>query len=194
MDSEDEENPAISPSPYDIYSQAPTGEQVAALAAFKHQLAQAQPIYAMQEAMKRADVAKNRYAFSLLRSAAGPMDEFRAWAQENPGMARLAYDFGKKTQGIQQFLTEPSTYTPIPYNPTGSYGDMLLRGTSTKIRNIAGEAAVKLKNATVPPVSRAAVGAARAVAPRAGVLPSFGTLMLRGYTGSEQPLDYPGAY
>lgn len=182
------------PSPYDIYSQAPTDEQVAALAAFKHQLAQAQPIYAMQEAMKRADVAKNRYAFSLLRSAAGPVGEFRAWAQENPGMARLAYDFGKRTQGLQQFLTEPRTYTPIPYNPTGSYGDMLLRGTSTKLRNIAGEAAVKLKNATVPSVSRAAVGAAHAAVPYAGALPSFGTLMLRGYMGSEQPLDYPGAY
>lgn len=125
------------PSPYDYLGSAPTAEQVAALGAFKAQLARSQPIYAMQEAMERAETAKNRYAFSLLRAASGPFDEFRAWAQENPGMARLAYDFGKKTQGIQQFLTEPSTYTPIPYNPTGGYGDMLLRGGSTKLRNLS---------------------------------------------------------
>lgn len=184
-----------SPSPYDYLGSAPTAEQVAALGAFKAQLARSQPIYAMQEAMKRAETAKNRYAFSLLRAASGPFDEFRAWAQENPGMARLAYDFGKKTQGIQQFLTEPSTYTPIPYNPTGGYGDMLLRGGSTKLRNIAGEAATKLKNAVVPPTANVVVRGARAAAQplELGVL-SPGALFLRGYAGSTVPQEYPGAY
>lgn len=185
------------PSPYDLVGagRAPNADQVAALAEFKDQLARSQPIYAMQEAMKRADVAKNRYAFSLLRSAAGPVDEFRAWAQENPGMARLAYDFGKKTQGIQKFLMEPSTYAPIEYKTTGGYGDMLLRGGATKLKNVAGEAATKLKNATVPAATRAVLTGARAAQPYAERLaPSLGAALLRGYAGSTIPLEYPGAF